>query len=161
MRKIILIAAAILLLASLTGCNMIEKVVNGFKDATLGDRSNRDTVVYDGATMEYVASTSESLTVKITNETSSTWQSGNMRDYSLEAERDGEWYVVNQIGEFANTMELMIFSPGESMTHTFEFAQRYGTLTPGKYRVVKAYWANATQTSEAGEFHLVCEFTVE
>ena len=111
--------------------------------------------------MEYISNTSDTLTVKIENLTDSTWQSGNMRDYSLEAERDGEWYSVTQIGEFANTMELMLFAPGNELTHTFKFKDRYGKLPAGKYRVVKSFWANATETVEAGEFHLVCEFTVE
>jgi hypothetical protein len=84
-----------------------------------------------------------------------------MRDYRLEIERDGEWYEVKQIGELANTMELMIFAPEQELTHTFEFAERYGKLATGRYRVVKSFWANATETSEAGEFYLVCEFTVE
>jgi hypothetical protein len=84
-----------------------------------------------------------------------------MRDYSLEAEKNGEWYTVNQVGELANTMELMIFAPGETLTHTFEFKERYGNLPSGKYRVVKSFWANKTETADAHEFHLVCEFTVE
>ena len=160
MRKIIALAAMLLLMASLFGCTMIDKVMNN-DDASLGDKVEGEKIDYDGAVMEYVSHTADSLTVKIANGTDSTWQSGNMRDYSLEAERDGEWYAVNQIGEMANTMELMIFAPGQTLTHTFSFGERYGKLSAGKYRVVKSYWANATETSEAGEFHLVCEFTIE
>jgi hypothetical protein len=84
-----------------------------------------------------------------------------MGDYRLEIERDGEWYEVKQIGELANTMELMIFSPEQSLTHTFNFSERYGRLTAGKYRVVKSFWANATEKADAHEFYLICEFTVE
>jgi hypothetical protein len=58
-------------------------------------------------------------------------------------------------------MELMLVTPDQSFEHTFSFAGRYGNLTPGKYRVVKSFWANATATAEAREFRLVCEFTVE
>ena len=84
-----------------------------------------------------------------------------MRDYRLETERGGEWYEVKQIGEFANTMELMIFTPGQILTHTFDLELRYGKLPAGSYRVVKSFWANATATEEAHEFYLICEFSVE
>lgn len=160
MKKISLIIIAALLISSLLGCDMIKKVIN---DASLGNPidTDGDRVGYTGATIERVSNTDTSLSVRIYNGTSSTWQSGNMRDYSLEAERDGEWYEVTQIGEFANTIELMIFSPNDEVKHTFDFAERYGKLSRGKYRVVKSFWANATETSEAGEFYLICEFTVE
>jgi hypothetical protein len=144
--------------------NMSSELVDEYKEF-LGDKLEEGATLafadLKDAKMGYVSNTSDSLTVKIENNTASTWQSGNMRDYSLEAEKDGEWYSVKQIGEYANTMELMIFAPGQEMTHTFKFDERYGKLASGKYRVVKSYWANATETTEAGEFHLVCEFTVE
>jgi hypothetical protein len=130
-------------------------------DIKLGDKSDGAKTEEQGALITLVSSNSSSLTVRIENSTDSTWQSGNMRDYSLEAEKNGEWYTVTQIGEFANTMELMIFAPGETLTHTFEFKERYGNLPSGKYRVVKSFWANKTETADAHEFHLVCEFTVE
>lgn len=161
MRKIILIAALLILSASLVGCEMINKILPGNTDATAGDKSDTPKIEEQGAIISRISSDANSLTVKIENNTDSTWQSGNMRDYSLEVEREGEWYSVKQIGEFANTMELIIFAPGEKMTHTFQFAERYGNLTPGKYRVVKSYWANKTASADAHEFHLVCEFTVE
>ena len=162
MRKTLIIIATLLILSfSLYGCDNVKSLLAKKTGSSLGDKADGEKISYENAKMQYVSNTSDSLTVKIENNTASTWQSGNMRDYTLEAEKDGEWYAVNQIGEFANTMELMIFSPGEKMTHTFSFTERYGRLQPGKYRVVKSYWANATESSEAGEFHLVCEFTVE
>lgn len=160
MKNTLLIAAIMLVLISLTGCDMIEKIIP-LKNATVGDKANSDNPTREGADITLISSSATALTVKIENNTDSTWQSGNMRDYHLEARKDGEWYTVNQIGEFANTMELMIFAPGENMTHTFEFSERYGKLADGKYRVVKSFWANATPTTEAHEFHLICEFTVE
>lgn len=159
MRKIILIATLALICASLVNCDMIRK--ENTDDIKLGDRSDADKKLEEGALVTLIFADSTSLTVRIDNATDSTWQSGNMRDYSLEVQRDGAWYNVNQIGEFANTMELMIFAPGETLTHTFEFAGRYGNLTPGRYRLVKSFWANRTATADAHEFHLVCEFTVE
>ena len=161
MKKYLIFAMALLVLTSLAGCDMIKDFIPS-KDATLGEKVDRDeSETLGGAVMTLIESSSSSLTVKMENNTDSTWQSGNMRDYRLEAEKDGEWYEVEQKGEFANTMELMIFAPGQTLTHTFEFAERYGNLTDGKYRVVKSFWANATATSEAHEFFLTCEFVVE
>ena len=162
MKKTVLILAAIcIIFSSLTGCATVRGFIAKELGAKVTDEPECEKTTYDGAIMEYISSTSDTLTVHIKNGTDSTWQSGNMRDYHLEAERDGQWYEVEQIGEFANTLELMIFAPGNEMTHTFSFFERYGKLAPGKYRVVKEFWANATETAEAHEFHLVCEFTVE
>ena len=159
MRKMIIVAALILLCASLMSCDMINKFFEN--DIKIGDKSDVTKTEEQGALITLLSSDSSSLTVRIENNTDSTWQSGNMRDYSLEAEKDGEWYTVTQIGELMNTMELVIFAPGETMTHTFKFTERYGNLPAGKYRVVKSFWANKTTTADAHEFHLVCEFTVE
>lgn len=162
MKKTILLAMALIILSmSFSGCDVVNRLITKNSGATVGEKTETEKNSYENAKMEYLSNTSDSLTVRIKNDTASTWQSGNMRDYSLEIEKDGEWYTVKQIGEMANTMELMIFAPGDEMTHTFKFAQRYGKLSAGKYRVVKSYWANATETTEAGEFHLVCEFNVE
>ena len=161
MRKIILLAAALIVLLSLTGCDMMEQYLPK-KNASLGEKvEENENIPTNAANYKLIESSQTSLTVRMENNTDSTWQSGNMRDYRLEAERDGEWYEVKQIGEFANTMELMIFAPGESLTHKFEFSERYGTLPAGKYRVVKSFWANATPSAEAHEFYFVCEFVVE
>ncbi len=159
-KTLVMLAALLLVIASFTGCDAIKGLISGNK-ATIGEKVEGSTTTLDGAIMKYVSSTNNTLTATIENGTDSTWQSANMRDYRLEAEVDGEWHTVEQKGEFANTMELMIFAPGETMTHTFKFADRYGEIAPGKYRVVKSYWANATKSMEAHEFHLTCEFTVE
>lgn len=162
MKKTVLILAALLIIiSSFTGCDAIRTLVAKAQCSGVKEEAADEKTVLDGAIMEYISSTQDTLTVRMENRTDSTWQSGNMRDYHLEAEIDGTWYEVEQIGEFANTMELMIFAPGDEMTHTFSFSARYGRLSAGKYRVVKSFWANATDTVEAHEFHLVCEFTVE
>ena len=158
MRRIILVIAAMLILVSLTGCDTIKKISNMIE---VGEKVEHPYASMNGAEVDVISADNKSLTIKIVNKTDSTWQSGNMKDYRLEKEKDCEWYEVNQIGEYANTMELMIFAPGEELTHTFNFADRYGTLTSGKYRVVKAFWANRTDTMEAHEFYLVCEFDVK
>ncbi len=152
MKKIIILASAILCLSIFTGCNMLNK------KASSGDIADAPDGSYDGAVIEYVKSDKQSLTVKITNNTSSTWQSGNMKDYQLQVLNKEEWYRVEQIGEFANTMELMLIAPGESLVHTFEFKNRYGMLGEGHYRVVKSFWANKTATSDERPFALVLEF---
>ena len=161
MRKIIFIAAVLLIALSLFGCDMIKNTLTD-ENASVGDKvTSDDSVVKNDEAITVIEATATSLKVKMVNNTDSTWQSGNMRDYRLETERDGEWYEVKQVGEFANTMELMLFAPGQELAHTFEFKDRYGQLTPGKYRVVKSFWANATENAEAHELIVTCEFTVE
>ncbi len=154
MKKAIVLTSVIFCLFIFTGCSMLNK------NASSGDKADTSQGGYDGAVIEYVKSDETSLTVKITNNTSSTWQSGNMRDYQLQVLNGEEWYRVEQIGEFANTMELMLIAPGESLTHTFEFKNRYGILGTGHYRVVKSFWANKTDTEEERSFALVLEFDV-
>lgn len=166
MKKILLIALACMLINAAVGCDMKKESDTGMGNnddsAQIETPANdSDRADFEGAVMEYVSSTESSLTVELRNETDSVWQSGNMRDYTLECERDGVWYTVKAKGDFANTMELMLFVPGQTLTHTFDFADRYGALSSGKYRVVKSWWANTSATREAGEFYLTCEFTVE
>ncbi|MBQ7390311.1 MAG: hypothetical protein IJW02_04295 [Clostridia bacterium] len=160
MRKIFFIGVLLLLSASIVGCDMINKIFPTPK-ATVGEKSEGERIEKDGAVCTVISSDKTSLQVRIENNTDSTWQSGNMRDYSLEMKKGNEWYTVTQIGELANTMELMIFSPNETLTHTFLFTDRYGQLAPGEYRIVKSFWANKTATEDAHEFYLICEFTVE
>ena len=169
MKRILLIALGCMVIASMIGCDTVKDALVGVKDMIIKDEAPKIEEPADDsgrseledADMKYVTNTDSSLTVELTNNTDSVWQSGNMRDYSLECERDGVWYKVEPKGDFANTMELMLFVPGQALEHTFDFSERYGTLQPGKYRVVKAWWANASATREAGEFYTVCEFTVE
>ena len=164
MKRILLIALICMLISAAVGCDMIKGSESNGSDEnskieTPADDTDRKG--FEGAIMQYVSSTDSSLTVELKNGTDSVWQSGNMRDYTLEYERDGVWYTVEAKGDFANTMELMLFGPGQILTHTFEFSERYGALPSGKYRVVKSWWANASATREAGEFYLTCEFSVE
>ena len=161
MKKIMILAACLLIL-SLTGCKLVDSVRDIFDGGiTCGGPVQRGDSDYEGAIISYVDNDSRSVTVTIKNESLSTWQSGNMRSYSLETERDGVWYEVTPTGDLANTMELLIFAPGEEMTHTFDLYARYGELPEGHYRVVKSYWANKTAFKDATEFHLTCEFWVE
>ena len=167
MKKILLIALLCLVIGSMVGCDTLKSGIFG-NDNNDGDDSKTPTPTEDaghtelkGAVMKYISSDDKTLTVELENDTDSVWQSGNMRDYALERESDGKWYTVEPKGDFANTMELMLFGPGDKLVHTFDFSERYGVLAAGKYRVVKSWWANATDTTEAGEFYLTLEFSVE
>ena len=77
MKKIITIAALILLFASLVSCDMINKIFPD--DIKVGDKSESPKNEENGAVATVISSDSSSLTVKIENNTGSTWQSGNMR----------------------------------------------------------------------------------
>lgn len=156
MKKYLVIAICIIMMM-LSGCNMNK--TNG-KDATVGDKVEGGESVQNNEAMKLVKATNKSATVTIENNSPSVWQSGNMKDYELQILKDGEWYKVEQIGEFANTMELMGLHPGQKITHTFEFEKRYGTLPSGRYRIVKRWWGSLTANSEKGEIITACEFDV-
>ncbi len=155
MRKLILVLVMLVLSALPVGCDPAEKGMTVCGSAT------ELTEGLDGARMIYLSSDETSLTVRIENGTEAIWQSGNMRNYELQVQRSDGWYRVEQIGELANTMELIIFLPGESMDHTFSFTERYGVLESGRYRVVKSFWANYDETGEDRAFDLVLEFDIE
>ena len=159
MKRIAVFVLLSFLLLSFCACGLLD-----FGKISVGERVEDDENTKEGisdSAMRYISHTETSLTVEMANGSQSTWQSGNMRDYELHVKKDGVWHRVEQKGEFANTMELMLFAPGDTITHTFEFDERYGRLTPGEYRVVKNFWANETDSQEAGAFYLSCEFIVE
>ncbi len=150
MKKIIKALMLLLCFLPICGCAVIDS----------GELAQDPEKLYTGADVTVISADRNSLTVKIVNNSESVWQSGNMRDYELQMLHNGEWYKVKQIGEFANTMELMVLVPGEDLEHTFEFTQRYGILSNGSYRVVKSYWANSTETEDGRSFDLVINFKV-
>lgn len=158
MKKTLFIALICILTAVLIACDTKEEKDD---EISIGDPVPDERGNLEGARMEYVSNTNTSLTVFMKNDTDSTWQSGNMRDYHLEMFCNGVWCIVEDKVEIPNTMELMLFAPGETLTHTFDLSVRYGTLGKGRYRVVKSWWANATKTVVAGEFYLMCEFDVD
>ncbi len=154
MKKAIIFALIFAITAAFTGCNMKNE------DMIIGDRSDISPISKDGAEVSVLNVTPSSLTVKIKNNTDSFWQSGNYREYSLEYKLGGEWYKVTQTGETANTMELVIFAPGEELTHTFDLENRYGKLNTGTYRLIKSYWANRTDSEDAHAFYITIEFDI-
>ena len=79
MKRIIFIAALLLLASALIGCDMINKIIPN-KDASISNKAEGDTVSFDGADVSVISSSATSLTGNIENNTDSTWQSGNMRD---------------------------------------------------------------------------------
>ncbi len=155
MKKLILLTAILLLMAHFSEYTLMDKKVD------LGDAAPAVGEALDGAGMIYISSDDRSLTVKVENNTGVVWQSGNMKQYRLEKKVEGEWRSLTQIGEFANTMELIIISDGESFEHRFDFSKRYGTLTDGTYRVVKSFWANYPPPADGEAFDLILEFEVK
>ena len=158
MKRLLFFTLIFLLASALIACETKNEETD---EIIIGDLVEDGRESYEGAIMQHISNTNTTLTVYMENATEAAWQSGNMRDYHLEVELDGVWYKVEDKNEVPNTMEAMIFAPGDTVTHTFDFSERYGTLTAGKYRVVKSWWANATETSKGGGFYLTCEFTVD
>ena len=87
--------------------------------------------------------------------------SGNEHDFALQKEIDGTWYHVKQKdGEFANTAEALIYMKDTPVELECAWAGRYGTLSEGHYRIVKAFF-EYRGPGDYTDFLLAAEFTIE
>lgn len=75
--------------------------------------------------------------------------------YELEIKQDGEWHSINV--ELFFTMPLMSLKPGESENIEYNWAESYGELAPGEYRLIKNITVEAP-TPES--FYVAAEFVI-
>ena len=149
MKKNVLCLCAALLALVLTGCGAALE---------LGAENTLETDADPNAAMIALTDTltPTGVTVRVDNDTGEDLASGNRYDLALQAEQDGRWYAI-ETGEWSNTAEAQIFAPGETEVE-LSWADSYGALPKGRYRVVKGFWPVA-----AGEtpLYLAAEFTLE
>jgi len=144
-----LAAVLALALACLTACG---------RSLSLGEKVGYDTNTFPGASMaveaDTVTATGAALT--ITNETGGEILSGNRHDFVVQAEKDGDWYDI-ETGEWANTAEAWVLPEGVTDMEA-SWADRYGALPKGHYRIVKGFW---TEGAVERSFRLSAEFDVD
>ena len=103
--------------------------------------------------------------VTILNTTNTEIDSGNSADFFLQVEQNGQWYDLEENGDFVNTAEAYIFESGTPREMTFQWANRYGSLDPGHYRAVKWFFEfheNETeQDKRVVDFALAAEFDIK
>ncbi len=126
----------------------------------LGDPFASPVNTVEGLTLQAEADTvtATSLTLTLTNETDQTFASGNDYDFTLQAKEKGNWYAIRE-GDFNNTADARIFMPG---SHTIEisWANRYGTLPAGEYRIVKNFFPEVSDEGLTEGYLLAAEFEI-
>ena len=135
----------------------------GAKETEVTTPSDSEVNTYEGVTMTVVEESvyPGSVRVEIRNTTDAEIDSGNEHDFALQKEVDGVWYEVKQKeGEFANTSEALIYMKDMPVELECQWANRYGTLSAGHYRIVKAFF-EFRGPGDYTDFLLAAEFTVE
>lgn len=84
-----------------------------------------------------VAGDVESVTLTIANASDKAYAYG--APWTLEAEKNGAWNVVEPLGPMVWIEILYMIAPGESHDDGLTINRFYGTLDAGQYRVVKTF----------------------
>ena len=122
---------------------------------------------HEGVTMTVVDGSAYPGQVKVTilNATDTEIDSGNSADFFLQVEQDGQWYDLEENGDFSNTAEAYIFEKDMPREMAFQWAGRYGSLDTGHYRAVKWFFEfheNETeQDKRVVDFALAAEFDIK
>ena len=133
MKNVFTFCCALCLLI-LTACGHAPKVSE--------EASDLEVNTHEGVTMTVVDGSAYPGQVKVTilNATDTEIDSGNSADFFLQVEQNGQWYDLEENGDFANTAEAYIFEKNTPREMTFQWASRYGSLDAGHYRAVKWFF---------------------
>ena len=131
MKNVFTFCCALCLLA-LTACGSAPKISEEASDLEVNN--------HEGVTMTVVDGSAYPGQVKVTilNATDTEIDSGNSADFFLQVEQDGQWYDLEENGDFSNTAEAYIFEKDMPREMAFQWAGRYGSLDTGHYRAVIA-----------------------
>lgn len=102
MKDVFTFCCALCLLA-LTACGSAPKISEEASDLEVNN--------HEGVTMTVVDGSAYPGQVKVTilNATDTEIDSGNSADFFLQVEQDGQWYDLEENGDFSNTAEAYIF----------------------------------------------------
>ena len=145
----------ILLLLLLTACSSGPKVSDTPSDIAVNTRTD--------VTMEAVEGSAQpgAVTVIILNTGDAEIDSGNEHDFSIQVEKDGKWYPLEEPEGLANTAEALIFLKDQPAEMELTWASRYGSLPKGHYRAVKGFFEFDPEGPPHEQFVLAAEFTLE
>lgn len=158
MKNVFTFCCALCLLA-LTACGSAPKISEEASDLEVNN--------HEGVTMTVVDGSAYPGQVKVTilNVTDTEIDSGNSADFFLQVEQDGQWYDLEENGDFSNTAEAYIFEKDMPREMAFQWAGRYGSLDTGHYRAVKWFFEfheNETeQDKRVVDFALAAEFDIK
>ena len=157
MKNVFTFCCALCLLI-LTACGHAPKISEEASDLEVNN--------HEGVTMTVVDGSAYPGQVKVTilNATDTEIDSGNSADFFLQVEQDGQWYDLEESGDFVNTAEAYIFEKNTPREMTFQWASRYGSLDAGHYRAVKWFFEfHETETERDKrivDFALAAEFDI-
>ena len=116
MKNVFTFCCALCLLA-LTACGSAPKISEEASDLEVNN--------HEGVTMTVVDGSAYPGQVKVTilNATDTEIDSGNSADFFLQVEQDGQWYDLEENGDFSNTAEAYILN---SLASGFPFPDSDG-----------------------------------
>jgi hypothetical protein len=149
MKKCAALVFGLLFALALAGCA---------SELKLGGKNEYETDISPdvGMTIADGTLTATGATVELRNDTDGDLASGNGYDLLIQAEREDGWYDI-ETGEWTNTAEARLFAPGTS-TIELSWADSYGALPPGRYRILKGFWP---ETEGSPVLILSAEFEVK
>ena len=157
MKKASVFCLALCLLV-LTACGFAPKISEEASDLEVNNHEGFTMTVVDGSAYP------GQVQVTILNTTDTEIDSGNSADFFLQVEQNGQWYDLEENGDFVNTAEAYIFESGTPREMTFQWANRYGSLDPGHYRAVKWFFEfhedETEQDKRVVDFALAAEFDI-
>ena len=151
MKKASVFCLALCLLV-LTACGFAPKISEEASDLEVNNHEGVTMTVVDGSAYP------GQVQVTILNTTDTEIDSGNSADFFLQVEQNGQWYDLEENGDFVNTAEAYIFESGTPREMTFQWANRYGSLDPGHYRAVK--WFSEFHEDETEKDKRIVDFAL-
>ena len=153
MRKIVFVICLCFLV--LTGCGSEVKISTDPFEA----KADTD----EGVVMEVMEGTAKagSVSISILNTLDAEINSGNAYDFGIQVEKDGKWYPLEELDDFANTSEALIYPKDSPIEQELSWSRRYGNLPAGHYRVIKWFSEFNPKGPPHRQFALTAEFTLD
>lgn len=148
MKKLLVVLLGSILLLGVTGC--------GKNNFDIGEESDVEVVdKYVSFEIDDETLTETSTTVVFRNNSEYTVSYGT--PYELEMKKNGKWHKIN-VSLFFN-LPLMSLNSGESTNLEFNWAESYGELAKGEYRIIKKITVEIPNQPES--FYVSSEFTIK
>ena len=149
MKKLLVVLLGSILLLGVTGCsNKNVFSIGEESDVLIEDK-------YVSFEMDKDTLTESSATVVFRNNSEYTVSYGT--PYELEIKKNGKWHKINV--ELFFNLPLMTLNSGESTNLEFNWAESYGKLAKGEYRIIKKITVEIPNQPDS--FYVASEFTIK
>ena len=138
MKKLLTVLFAAVLVFSLCSCGASAPKTDSVSSIIPNMLENSSLTIVDGTLTKAYAS------AVVNNGSTLELYSGNENDFFIEVQQNGVWYSLKEPEDLANTAEALIFEPGSERSLDFSWQSRYGALTAGHYRLVKAFFTDTS-----------------